>query len=146
MDYLIENNITPKYTLKFIITVHEEEGFGASYIPEVNELLAIDMGCVGDGLSGSEHKVSICAKDSGGPYNYEMVSKLVSLCKANNISYAVDVYPAYGSDAEAAVRAGMDIKFALIGMGVYASHGYERTHKDGMENTWSLLKAYLENN
>ncbi len=133
-----------KISLHF--SANEEMGFGASMLVNKNAdtLLAIDMGCVGDGLNGSEQKVSICAKDSCAPYNYEMVSKLISICKAENIDYAVDIYPSYGSDAEAAIRAGLDIKFALIGMGVYASHGYERTHKDGMEGTWNLLKCYIE--
>ena len=33
---------------------------------------------------------------------------------------------------------------ALIGAGVYASHGYERSHKDGVENTLKLLAAYCK--
>ncbi len=142
--YIKEIKTDKKISLLF--SANEEMGYGASLLSQkdADTLLAIDMGCVGDGLGGSEQKVSICAKDSGGPYNYEMVSKLVSICKKNNIDYAVDIYPAYGSDAEAAIRAGLDTKFALIGMGVYASHGYERTHKDGMEAAWSLVKAYIE--
>ncbi len=133
-----------KISLHF--SANEEMGFGASMLVNKNAdtLIAVDMGCVGDGLSGSEQKVSVCAKDSCAPYNYEMVSKLISICKAENIDYAVDIYPAYGSDAEAAIRAGLDTRFALIGMGVYASHGYERTHKVGMEGTWRLIKAYIE--
>lgn len=133
-------------TISLHFSANEEMGFGASALVNKNAdtLLAIDMGCVGDGLNGSEQKVSICAKDSCAPYNYEMVSKLISICKEENIDYAVDIYPAYGSDAEAAIRAGLDTRFALIGMGVYASHGYERTHKDGMEGTFKLIKAYIE--
>lgn len=146
--YLAKNikNIKTDKKISLHFSANEEMGFGASVLvnKDADTLLAIDMGCVGDGLNGSEQKVSICAKDSGGPYNYEMVSKLVSICKSENIDYAVDIYPAYGSDAEAAIRAGLDTRFALIGMGVYASHGYERTHKDGMEAAWSLVKAYIE--
>ena len=33
---------------------------------------------------------------------------------------------------------------ALIGAGVYASHGYERSHVDGVKNTLELLAAYLD--
>lgn len=143
MDYLIENNITPKYTLKFIITVHEEEGFGASYIPEVNELLAVDMGCVGEDLDGSEYKVSICAKDSGCPYNFDMTNKLISLAKSENIDYAVDIFPYYSSDVITALRGGNNIRGALIGSGVAASHGMERTHLKGVSNTMKLVLAYI---
>ena len=143
MDYLIENNITPKYTLKFIITVHEEEGFGASYIPEVNELLAVDMGCVGEDLDGSEYKVSICAKDTGCPYNFDMTNKLISLAKSEKIDYAVDIFPYYSSDVITALRGGNNIRGALIGSGVAASHGMERTHLKGVTNTMKLVVAYI---
>ena len=101
------------------------------------------MGCVGNGLMCTEREVSICAKDSGGPYNYEIVSRLVELAKENNIGFAVDVYPHYGSDVETTLRAGNDIRHALIGPGVYASHGYERSHRDGAENTFRLIQAYI---
>ena len=143
MDYLIENNITPKYTIKFIITVHEEEGFGASYIPEVNELLAVDMGCVGEDLDGSEYKVSICAKDTGCPYNFDMTNKLISLAKSEKLDYAVDIFPYYSSDVITALRGGNNIRGALIGSGVAASHGMERTHLKGVTNTMKLVLAYI---
>ena len=101
------------------------------------------MGCVGDGLSCKETQVSICAKDSGGPYHYDVVNALIDAARKNNIDFAVDVYPHYGSDAEAGLRAGHDCRHGLIGSGVYASHGYERSHIKGMENTLHLLQAYL---
>ena len=101
------------------------------------------MGCVGDGLTCKEHQVSICAKDSCGPYNYDVVTGLIKVAKDKNLDYAVDVYPHYGSDADAALEAGYDVKHGLIGAGVYASHGYERSHVDGVKNTLELLKGYL---
>ena len=101
------------------------------------------MGCVGEGLTCTERTVSICAKDSGGPYSYEVVGRLIDAAKKENADYAVDVYPHYGSDVEATLRAGYDIKHGLIGAGVYASHGYERSHKDGVENTLKVLKGYI---
>ena len=102
------------------------------------------MGCVGDGLSCTERQVSICAKDSGGPYNYQIVGKLIDAAKKSGADYAVDVYPHYGSDVEATLQAGYDIRHGLIGAGVYASHGYERSHIDGVFNTLKLLCAYLD--
>lgn len=143
LRYLKEQNITPENNLKLIFSTYEEVGFGASSIPNINEMLAVDMGCIGLDLNCTEEQVSICAKDSGGPYDYDMTSKLIELAKANNISYAVDIYPFYSSDATASLRAGNDIKAALIGTGVAASHGMERTHKHGLENTFNLILVYL---
>ena len=106
-------------------------------------MIAVDMGCIGDDLSCTEYDVSICAKDSSGPYDYNMTTKLINLAKENNLSYAVDIYPMYGSDVSAALRAGNDIRGALIGPGVHASHGMERTHYKALENTIKLLLVYL---
>ena len=143
--YLKENQVQTARRIYQHITVFEEVGHGGSgSVPaEVTEILAVDMGCVGDGLGCKETQVSICAKDSGGPYHYDVVSALVKAAKAAGLDFAVDVYPHYGSDAEAALEAGYDCRHGLIGSGVYASHGYERSHKKGVENTLGLLKAYL---
>lgn len=137
-------NKTPKQNLKVIFTTFEEVGHGASNIPDVDELLAIDMGCIGSDLSCTEEMVSICAKDSGGPYDYDMTTNLINLAKENNLKYAVDIYPFYSSDGTAALRAGNDIKCALIGSGIGASHGMERTHINGILNTYKLILAYIE--
>lgn len=143
--YLKKESITPKANLIFIISTYEEVGHGASYIPEVDELIAVDMGCIGEDLSCTEQDVSICCKDSSGPYDYNMISKLVDLAKKDNISYVTDIYPFYGSDVSAALRGGKDFKGALIGPGVHASHGMERTHKNALENTLKLLIQYINN-
>jgi len=129
-----------------LFSVYEEVGHGASMkLPEwVEEMIAVDMGCVGDDLKCDETMVSICAKDSGGPYDYDLTSRLVSLAQEKNLRFACDVYPAYGSDAATALRAGNDIRFGLVGPGVFASHGYERTHRLGVENTLKLLCEYLQ--
>lgn len=143
--FLKEENITTKRKIYHHITVYEEVGHGAcGTVPEgVTEILSVDMGCVGDSLQCSERQVSICAKDSVGPYNYEVVTNLIKAAKEHNIDFAVDVYPHYGSDADAALEAGYDCRHGLIGAGVYASHGYERSHVDGARNTLELLRAYL---
>lgn len=143
--YLKEEKIEPERMIYQHITVYEEVGHGgAASIPNgVTEVISVDMGCVGDGLACDETQVSICAKDSRGPYNYDVVTGLIQAAKENNIDYAVDVYPYYGSDADVALTAGYDVRHGLIGAGVYASHGYERSHKDGVKNTFALLCAYL---
>ena len=139
-----ETGTRPRFETYFILTVHEEVGHGGATLPAVDELLAVDMGCIGEDLSCTEYQVSICAKDGGGPYDYDMVSRLVSLAKEQGVDYAVDIYPHYGSDVGAAWRAGMDCKAALIGPGVHASHGMERTHLDGLHATLQLAALYLE--
>ena len=144
--YLHDEGITPRRKVYAHVTVYEEVGHGgsASVPAGVTEAISVDMGCVGDGLSCTEKQVSICAKDSGGPYSYDVVKKLMAAAKREGADYAVDVYPRYGSDVEATLRAGYDIRHGLIGAGVYASHGYERSHKDGVKNTLLVLKGYLE--
>ena len=124
---------------------YEEVGHGGTvgYSKSIEELLVVDMGVLGDDCQGNEVSCSICAKDSSGPYDYEFRKKLVDLAEKNNIPYKVDVYPHYGSDGSAALRAGNDFKVGLIGMGVAASHGTERTHKKGIEATIDLCMAYI---
>ena len=143
--YVKDENLTLNRKVYQHITVFEEVGHGAcGTIPQdVTELLSVDMGCVGEGLECTERQVSICVKDGHGPYNYEVVKTLIEKAKEQEISYAADVYPHYGSDADAALGAGADATHGLIGPGVYASHGYERSHIDGVENTLKLLLAYL---
>lgn len=144
LEYMNREQVKPKFTTKIIITNYEEVGHGASYIPsDITELLAVDMGCIGDDLNCTEYDVSICAKDSGGPYDYDMVTNLVNLAKENNLNYAIDIYPRYGSDVGAALRGGNNIRGGLIGPGVHASHGMERTHYNGVENTIKLILLYL---
>ncbi|WEV45776.1 M42 family metallopeptidase [Streptococcaceae bacterium ESL0687] len=143
---LKENNLKPKTNLTFIFSTYEEVGHGASWIPEdITELLAVDMGCIGLDLACTEYDVSICAKDSSGPYDYELTSRLINLAQENKLSYAVDIYPMYGSDASAALSGGANIRAALIGPGVASSHGMERTHIDALKNTYDLVMAYIMN-
>lgn len=143
--YLADNKLVPERRVYVHVTVYEEVGHGgAASVPAgVTEAISVDMGCVGEGLQCTERQVSICAKDSGGPYSYEVVQKLIAAAKRENADYAVDIYPHYGSDVEATLSAGADIRHGLIGAGVYASHGYERSHKDGVLNTLRVLKGYL---
>ena len=144
--YLHDNRITLKRRTYIHVTVYEEVGHGGSgSVPAgITEAISVDMGCVGDGLQCTERQVSICAKDSGGPYSYEVVGKLIDAAKKTEADYAVDVYPFYGSDVEATLRGGADIRHGLIGAGVYASHGYERSHIDGVYNTLKVLCGYLD--
>lgn len=139
--YLKDQKITLQRRTYVHVTVYEEVGHGgsASVPAGVTEAISVDMGCVGEGLGCRETQVSICAKDSGGPYDWDFTNELIDRAKNLQLDYAVDVYPSYGSDAGAALRAGMDIRFGLCGTGVFASHGYERTHVKGLMNTLALV-------
>lgn len=143
--YLKDEHITTKRAVYLHFTIYEEVGHGGSMVVPngVTEAWSVDMGCVGTGLQCTERQVSICAKDSGGPYNYDVVKRQIELAKEHGIDFAVDIYPAYGSDVEATLRAGNDIRHGLIGPGVFASHGYERSHVEGVENTFRLIQAYI---
>lgn len=146
MQYFSENSLTPRHTIKVLFSTYEEVGTGMAWVPpDVCELIGVDMGCVGGTLSCTQEMVSICAKDSSGPYDYSITSRLVELAEKNGLNYAVDIYPHYGSDVSAALTGGQDIQGGLIGPGVYASHGYERSTVQAAENTMKLLIAYWQN-
>jgi putative aminopeptidase FrvX len=125
---------------------YEEVGHGGAggYAETLRDLLVVDMGVIGQGLSGHEQACSICAKDSSGPYDFEFRQTLIALAQRHRIPCAVDVYPFYSSDGSAALRAGLDLRVALIGPGVAASHGVERTHRRGVEATVDLCMAYID--
>jgi putative aminopeptidase FrvX len=144
MHILHTEGIVPPRDIAILITMYEEVGHGAGYVPEgIVSMLGVDMGCIGRDLACTEYDVSICAKDSGGPYDYPLTSRLIELAKNAGLSYAVDIYPFYGSDVGAMWRAGHDIPGALIGTGVHASHGMERTHYEGIYNTLCLILLYF---
>lgn len=143
---LQEEKVTLPYTTHFYISNNEEIGFGGnSNIPkETVEYIAVDMGALGDGQASDEYTVSVCAKDSSGPYHYGLTRYLTSLCKEHNIPHKIDIYPYYGSDASAAIRAGHDVRHALFGPGIESSHALERTHIDSLQATFDLLVQYVQ--
>ncbi len=144
LKYLKEHNLQPAHNVIFAIPYNEEIGFGGTYIPDgVSEYLAVDIGLIGPDLEGNEHSVSICAKDNAAPYDYKLTNRLVECAKATDTKYALDVFYRYGTDANAAMRAGNNLRAVAFGMAVYCSHGMERTHMDGMIGTVNILLEYL---
>jgi len=129
----------------FYWTIYEEVGHGAATgIGEaVEEILSVDIGLVGTGQTSSEMAVTICAKDSFSPYDYQLTNALVRIAENQEIPHRLDVFPHYGSDASVALSAGHDLRAGLIGPGVFATHFYERTHQEGLLHTAELLLAYL---
>ena len=146
IKHLIKEKIQLPFTTNFFISNYEEVGHGAkAALPEnTKEFIAVDMGAPGLDQNSSEYVTCICAKDTSGPYDYNLRKKLINVCKVNAIPYKVDVYPFYSSDASAALGAGYDIKTALIGPGVFASHAYERTHMDSILATVDLVLKYCQ--
>ncbi len=142
---LRDAGLKPAQDSHILIANYEEVGHGgAAGLPDnLAELLTVDMGALGDGQNGDEFSVSICIKDSGGPYHFGMTGKLRRLAEQFAIPYRTDIYPFYGSDGEAYWRAGGDAPTALIGPGIDASHGYERTHRDSIDYTTQLIARYL---
>lgn len=146
LDIILNHKDIAGQPVSFFFSTYEEVGHGgAAGLPQsAREMLVADMGVVGEGVAGRETAVSICAKDSGGPYDFEFRSTLVELAQKNEIPYKVDVFPYYGSDGGAALAAGLDLRVGLIGPGVSSSHGVERTHCQGVEATRDLILAYIK--
>ncbi len=143
---ITEHKVELAATTHLFISNYEEVGHGAAAgIPaETAELIALDMAAVGEGQTSDEYSVTICVKDSSGPYDYELSRRLQYLASDQGIPYRVDIYPYYGSDASAALRAGGEFKAALVGPGIDASHSYERCHVDALEHTAWLMLEYLK--
>ena len=145
MKTLKEENIKLNRKVYFYFAEYEEIGHGTSYLPEgVKDILAIDIAPIGDEQTSDEKKVSIFCKDSRFPYHYEMTNELRRVAKDAGVDFVMDVFtPHYGTDCDTSLVAGYDIRHAAIGFGTANSHGYERTHVDGLKNTYDLLMAYL---
>ena len=144
LKYLKENGLKPKYRTILAFPYTEEIGFGGTFVfPEVSEYVALDIGLIGPDCDGDEYKVSICAKDAAAPYDYDLTNRLIAQAEKAGCDYAVDVFFRYGTDGNASVRAGNNLRAAAFGMAVYCSHGMERTHVTGLENTMNLLLAYV---
>ena len=143
VKYLAENNLKPHYRTLIAFPYREEIGQGGRYVPaEVSEYIAIDIGLIGPQHEGDERKVSICAKDNNGPYDYELINRLIRCAEKADVDYVLDVFLNYSTDGNAAVRGGNDLKAADFGMACWCSHGRERTHIDSLVGTTNLMLAY----
>lgn len=142
---LTDVGVTPAQTTYCLFSVHEEVGHGgADGLPaELEEMLVLDMACIGQGQNGSEQNCSICVADSSGPYSKELSDRIRGLAQLHGIELRPDIYPYYGSDGSAYWRQGGKAQVALIGPGVDTSHGYERTHIDALVDTALLTAEYL---
>ena len=147
LKFLKENNLKPKYKTILAFPYSEEIGLGGTYVPSgVSEYVALDIGLIGPGYDGNEFSVSICAKDATAPYDFELTTRLINYAENAGCDYNVDIFYRYGTDGNAAMRAGNNLRAAAFGMAVYCSHGMERTHIDGINNTLNLLTSYVLDN
>lgn len=144
LTILDEQQAAPFYDTVFAFPIYEEIGLGGRYVPdEISEYLALDIGLIGGLQNGSEKQVSIAGADRISPYDWDLTNELLDLSRKYDVNSAMDIYYRYGSDATAALEGGDNIAPASIGMGTMASHGYERTHIDGVFNTALLALAYV---
>jgi putative aminopeptidase FrvX len=143
---IIDHGVTLPVNAHLLVTIAEEVGLGASHglDADVAEMVSIDISVVAPGQASTEHTVNIAAQDSHGPFDYHLVRRLAGLCGHHGIEHRRDVYDYYRSDAASALEAGAETRAALIGFGIDASHGYERTHVDGIRRVAELLAVYLQ--
>lgn len=145
MKCIRDNGIVlPRKVLAYFAQ-YEEIGHGTTWMPDgIKDFLAIDIAPTGPDQNSEEHKVSIFAKDSRFPYHWELTNEIRQAAIENDVDFVMDIFtPHYGTDGDASVLAGYDIRHAAIGPGTANSHGYERTHMDGLENTFKLTLAYM---
>ena len=142
---LREEGIALKRRVYAYFAMFEEIGHGTAWLPaDVEDILAVDIAPTGPDQNSDERKVSIFAKDSRFPYHWGMTNELRQAAIDAGVDFVMDVFtPHYGTDGDVSVVAGYDIRHAAIGPGTLSSHGYERTHLDGLRNTYELLLAYL---
>ena len=142
---LRESGETPRRKVYAYFAVYEEIGHGTSWLPaDVKDMIAVDIAPTGPDQNSDEHKVSIFAKDSRYPYHWGLTNELRETAIGAGIDYVMDIFtPHYGTDCDTSLVAGHDVRHAAIGPGTANSHGYERTHVDGLRQTYALLAAYL---
>lgn len=144
LKYMKEQGAVPACDTWFVFPHYEEIGHGGAYVPEeVSEYIAMDIAVIGPDHTGSEKTVSICIKDNFSPYDRELTNRLAACAKESGIDYVEDIFFHYGTDASSAVRAGNNLAAAAFGMGTFSSHGAERTHIHGVEQTAQLLAAFI---
>ena len=144
LKYIVENNLTPSRDIVFAFPYYEEKSCGGAYVPDgIEEYVAIDIGLVGPDLDGDEHAVSICTADAKMPYNYELTNEIIACAKEVGCEYALDVFYRYGTDGNAAVFHGNNLRAVAFGMAVICSHGIERTHTDGLLGTTNIILEYM---
>jgi peptidase M42 family hydrolase len=132
-------------TASLVCTVAEEVGLGATNLgADVAEVLSIDAAVVAEGQHSREDTVNIAMHDMSGPFDYHLTRRMAAMCRHLGLPHRRDLFTFYRSDIAAALEAGTEVRAALIGFGTDASHGWERTHLDGVERVAQLVAGYLQ--
>jgi len=93
-DILMKESSELKKNIYMFFNITEETGQGISGFPQhIEDLLIVDMGVVGEDCTGDEYNVSVCVKDSTGPYNYDFTRELIELCRDEQIKHNIDIFP-----------------------------------------------------
>ncbi len=129
-----------------LVTISEEVGHGASsgLHKDVAEMVSVDSAVVAPGQHSTETGITVAMQDLHGPFDYHLSRRLYSLAKEHDIEVHRDVFRYYRSDVAAALEAGAETRAALVGFGVDATHGHERTHLDSIINTARFIALYLQ--
>jgi peptidase M42 family hydrolase len=131
---------------QLLVTCTEEIGQGASHGlgPDVAEMVSVDAAIVAPGQQSRETAVTVAMADSVGPFDYHLSRRMHALAKEHDIEVVRDTFAHYRSDAAAALEAGAHLRVALLGFGLDASHGHERTHLDSLHGLARLLTVWLQ--
>jgi peptidase M42 family hydrolase len=129
-----------------LITISEEVGHGASHglHTDVAEMVSVDAAVVAPTQASTETGVTVAMQDMHGPFDYHLIRKLLRLADEHGIEATRDVFRYYRSDVAAALEAGAETRAALLGFGVDATHGWERTHRDALVAIARLVGVYLQ--
>jgi peptidase M42 family hydrolase len=129
-----------------LFTIFEEVGSGASAVlhQDVSEMVSIDNAAPAPGKNSTELDAHVALMDGAGPFDYHLSHKLITLAQEFGIPIRREVFRFYRSDAATAVEAGNDIRTALLCFGVDGSHGYERTHIEGLRHVAELIAVYMQ--
>jgi peptidase M42 family hydrolase len=143
---IVDAGVTLPVTAHLLVTVTEEIGHGASHglDPDVAEIISVDAAVVAPGQQSRETAVTLAMGDGVGPFDYHLTRKLASIAAEHGVDLVRDVFDYYRSDVAAAVEAGAHARVALLGFGVDATHGHERTHLEGLRHLTQLLCLYLQ--
>ena len=142
------------YELTIAATVQEEIGLiGATSLAKRGDFdlaIAIDNGPIGDypGVDPREMPVElgngpvVVYKDSWAHYDRRVINRLIDVADANAIPLQKTIYPGFGSDGAALIRAG--IPAALLGISTRYTHApFEMGDERDVIAALELLKAFV---
>ncbi len=143
---VLSHGVSLPMDTQVLVTCTEEIGHGASHgiHPNLAETVGVDTAVVAPGQESREDMVCVAMGDGVGPFDYHLSRRLIGLAEEHGIGCVRDVFEHYRSDLAAAVESGADTRTALLAFGVDATHGFERTHIDGLVGLAQLLTVYLQ--